>query len=154
MRFFILQLKRNIYRCIIAILLIAQIGCRNQERSEMENTVDSFATAYFNWDFERAKTFCSAHSRIWLTYASSNVLQSDIDTLQTLDEGAVCEILEINRVESDQATALIRVSHFLPMDSIGKTGKIQEDAVFALPLIREKDRWRVALSHLPYPEQE
>ena len=95
-------MKINRLKCIAMGLLSLMVSCGQQgsERQLKEN-VDSFATHYFNWQFEQAIPYCTPTSKVWLQFAASNVHSEDIDVLRNRDEGASIELGEIHDTDND-----------------------------------------------------
>ena len=58
---------------IIPILLLSceHVGSEREARDD----VDSFATAYYNWQFKAVK-YCTRTSEPWLHFAATNVHQA------------------------------------------------------------------------------
>ena len=52
-----------IFLCIIVAVLA---GCGHDEDEELEEQVDTFATAYFNWQFPRCRAYVTDSSQVWL----------------------------------------------------------------------------------------
>ena len=125
-------------------------GCHNGSEDQLEETADSFAEAYFNWQFAKAVPHVTDSSVIWLQYASSQVDQEDIDSLRAMSEGATCELSDVDYGDDDTtAVVTMQVKHFLAMDSIGTSRHVVEAGVFALPMVYQNEKWKVSLRALP-----
>lgn len=127
-------------------------GCQPHEGSESQLTedVDSFATYYYNWHFEKAAKFCTDGSRIWLQYAASNVHPADIEQLHAKQEDATVEIKDIDFGDDEvSANVELEVSNFLQMDSIGKVAHPVRKATFTIPMVMEGGKWKISLKNLP-----
>lgn len=127
-------------------------GCQPHEGSEKQllEDVDSFATYYYNWHFERANKFCTPKSEIWLRYAASNVHPADIDLLHAKQEDATIEISDVDYHDDEvSATVTLSVNNFLQMDTIGTEAHLKDKATFQIPMTLHKGKWKVALSQLP-----
>ena len=121
----------------------------------METCVDSFATHYFNYQFEDALRFCTPESERWLVYAASNVHQADIDILKKLSQGAEIEIQDID-IEAGDTTATVRivVRNFLRMDTIGTQGHMTKEATFVLPATYMDKHWKIRMEGLLRSERK
>jgi len=136
----------------MAIILLGLSGCQPHEGSEsqLKEDVDSFATYYYNWHFEKAAKYCTPESEVWLRYASSNVHQADIDLLHNKPEDAAIEINDIDFGDDEvSATVHLQVSDFFQMDSIGKEAHLIKQADFKLPMVLHEGKWKVVLKDLP-----
>lgn len=133
-------------------LLVASLGaCRHQDdEAQLKETVDSFATNYYNWRFEAAKAYCTPESGRWLRYAASQVHQEDVDVLKAQAQGAKYEIQDIAYADNDTtATISISVRDFLRMDTIGTVAHLTKEAAYTFTAVRRNEKWKVALSSLP-----
>jgi len=132
------------------LLLVACSASHEGKEEQLEQDVDSFATAYFNWHFHDALAYSTPTSEMWLHYAASNVHQADVDTLRNMKEGASHEIEEIAFSDSgDSATVSLKVKNFLRMDTIGTAGHLVEEAMFSLPAVYSNGRWKIDLRSFP-----
>ena len=133
----------------------------NRHRNTAGNTdvveaADSFAIHYFNWHFEKAAKFATEESRLWLSYAASQVQQEDLDILRDKpDATVIAENVEM----SDSAICVIMTVHdFLQMDTIGTEAHRVEKARFRLPVVRlwenGKQVWKVRMEGLPRSEKQ
>jgi len=147
-------MKKGRYFCLFLLLLSMTAGCgpvTNSGRTAV--AVDSFATYFFNWRFREALPFTDSLSRVWLNYAAAQVHQADIDLLNDKQPAAV-EILEVeNHAGDTTATATVRVSDFLRMDTIGKAARPADEAVFRLDVVKREGKWRVRMEGLPRSEK-
>ncbi len=135
----------------IGLTSVTLLSCQPHEGSEQQLTedIDSFATYYYNWHFEKAVKFCTPESEKWLRYAASNVKQADIDLLHNKPEDAAVSIENIDYPDEKNAIVSISVSNFLQMDTIGKVAHIKESTTIQLPMTLHDGKWKVALSKLP-----
>ncbi|MBQ6203854.1 MAG: hypothetical protein IJK46_07145 [Prevotella sp.] len=141
----------------VAIFMVA--GCESASRFRMENkartAADSFATYFFNWQFDKAAHFATDSSMIWLRYAASQVHKADIDLLR-VKEDAVINIDEIFINDENTASARITVRDFIRMDTIGTEGHIVEKASFVLQMERNAEKeedWKIRMEGLPQSEK-
>ena len=147
-------MRRRLFNFVSAafFLLVFVIGlasCHKGSEGQMKETADSFAVAYFNWQFQKALPYVSPGSAPWLHYAASQVTQEDVDSLRAMSEGAGCHIESLDYADADTlATVTVRVSHFLSMDTIGRPSHVVDEAVYRLPMIYSNDQWRVHLTAL------
>ena len=140
-----------------AIIMVA--GCESASRFRMESkartAADSFATYYFNWQFDKAARFATDSSMIWLRYAASQVHEADIELLRE-KEDAVVDIDEIVIDDEEKASAHITVRDFVRMDTIGTEGHLVEKASFVLQMERkaeERGDWKIRMEGLPQSEK-
>lgn len=137
----------------IFLLTFLLISCTQNKSNEqmLEERADSFATAYFNYQFKEAKKHVDTPSEKWLQYAATNVTQEDVDILKKQENGASVTINDIifSNMQETQADVHITVHNFLQHDSIGKSGQMIEDAKFILKAYQENGRWFIKMEDLP-----
>ena len=132
------------------LLVCGLSACHKGDEDQMRETVDSFAEAYFNWQFQKALPYVTPASGRWLHYAASQVTQEDIDSLRAMAEGAGCKIQSVDYSDVDTlAVVTVAVSHFLAMDTIGRPSHLVDEAVCRLPVVFANDKWKVCLKALP-----
>lgn len=114
---------------------------------------DSFATAYFNYDYHKSLKYVHPTSRKWIVYAASQVRQEDVDMLRSMAEPPTIEIEEHTRDKENDSLVhiIVKVSNFFNMDTIGTSGHMVQDAKFSLPVLYAKGKWLVRLDELPRP---
>lgn len=133
-----------IFLCIIVAVLA---GCGHDEDEELGKQVDSFATAYFNWQFPRCRKYVTDSSQVWLRYLSSQVNEMDVDTLRARETGATVEIGTIDLDEDgSSATVAVTVCDVLMMDTIGHVGHLVDQQDYVIPVVRERGKWKVRLT--------
>lgn len=129
-------------------------ACHEGSESQLKETVDSFAEAYFNWQFPRAVPYCTQESRRWLSYAASQVNEYDVDSLRAMDRGAEHEISDIHYDNDSMAIVNIAVHHYMSMDSLGQAARLVDEGLYRVPVVYKGERWLVELRGLPRPQRE
>ena len=74
---------------------IVVTSCHKGSEKQMKEVVNGFSSAYFNWRYFEATRYVTHASCKWLSYISSQVNQTDVDSLQAMKEGATFEIGDI-----------------------------------------------------------
>lgn len=148
----------NIFTISFMIALFFLSSCSYNEenilKEEIAATVDEFATHYFNFDFNNTLNACTPESRKWLSFISSNVLQEDIDILKAQKEGAWHETEDINLTSDTTATAVCKVFNFLKIDTLGRAGRMTEQATYKIPMVKRNGKWLVKMEGLPQNEKQ
>lgn len=135
-----------------ATTVLTLAGCQPHEGSEsqLKEDIDSFATYYYNWHFEKATRYCTPASEKWLRYAASNVHSADVDLLHAKQKDASIEIDDIDFLDDEvNANVKVNVSNFLQMDTIGKAAHLVKEASFQIPMTIHEGKWKVDLERLP-----
>lgn len=145
-------LHSPLFLAALSLVSIALGGCQPHEGSEaqLREGIDSFATYYYNWHFEKANLYCTPESEKWLRFAASNVHQADIDLLNHKTEDATIEITDID-IHDDEVTADIHldVTNYLQMDTIGTEAHHVDKASFVIPMTIHDGKWKVDLKGIP-----
>lgn len=149
----------NLKYLFIALTAFLVAGCESASRFKEERSArvaaDSFATYYFNWQFQKASRFVTDSSQVWLRYAASQVHEADIKILRDKEDAAV-EVEEIDVNDAETPSARVVVRDFLRMDTIGTEGHLVEKASFRLMLEQtqpEGGEWKVRMEGLPQSEK-
>ncbi len=130
-------------------------ACNQGSESQLVSNIDSFSTAYFNWQFQRAVPLCTPESKRWLSYMASQVNQADVDSLKAQPQGATFEVGNVSYQDGDSlANVEVTVSHFLSMDTLGRAAQPVEKARFVIPVAFRNGLWRVNLSSPLRPERD
>lgn len=134
--------------CVATIWLLAgTAGCHGQQEDEdPESVADSFADAYFNYDYVRAMRYSTPESSRWIQFAASNIYQADIDALRAMETGATAKTTDINDGDTDSTlVATVQVDGYLLRDTIGKAGRVVDGLEFKLPMVKRQGKWLVHL---------
>ena len=154
----ITYIKKHLYPILPTVVcgsifgFLSLMSCQPHEGSEeqLKADVDSFATYYYNWHFEKAARFCTPESKVWLRYAASNVHPADIELLKAKNEDAHIEIGDIDFKEDEvSATVNLEITNFLQMDTIGKEARLINKSRLTLPMTTHNGKWKVELKQLP-----
>lgn len=154
----ITYIKKHLYPILPTVVcgslfgFLSLMSCQPHEGSEeqLKADIDSFATYYYNWHFEKAARFCTPESKVWLRYAASNVHQADIELLKAKTEDAQIEIGDIDFNEDEvTATVNLEITNFLQMDTIGKEARLIKQSKLTLPMTIHNSKWKVELKQLP-----
>ncbi len=149
------QLRTTAFFILVFIQILLMMGCNSNhsgDKKQLKADADSFATYYFNWQFQKAIPYCTPSSRKWLCYAASNVHSADLNILRTKNDGASCHIHKIQFLNDSTADILCTVNDYVCMDTIGKAGRIIHQSLFRLSLVFHH-QWKVRMEGLPRSEK-
>ena len=93
-------------------------------------------------------------SAAWLSFLASNMQQEDVDILKAQDKGATCKALSINIINDTTATACYRVFNFMRIDTLGRAGKMTEQADYTITLVKRHSKWHVKMEGLLQSERQ
>ena len=150
-------MKLNYLLILLTFILASSCDSTTYVKGEKKAraAVDSFATYYFNWQFQKASRFVTDSSQVWLRYAASQVHEADITILRE-KEDATIEIEDVDVTSLYGPKARITVRDFLRMDTIGTKGHLVKKASYILYLEEvpeEKVRWKIRMEGLPQSEK-
>lgn len=120
-------------------------AAEEKEKDEIKSTAGSFAENYFNFKLSDSRKFCTEESAVWLSFLASNIRQEDVDILRAQEEGATCKALSINIVNDTTATADYRICNFMRINTLGKAGKMTEQADYTITLVKRHGKWSVKM---------
>lgn len=139
----------RVYFTLSTCLLILFHSCsdmpKTKDDEEIITVTDNFASCYFNFNFMKAKLFCTPESEKWLKFSASNITQEDIEILNNLPKGASCEPGEIRHINDTSAIADCNVSDFLRIDTLGKPGEVTRHGMYKIPVIKRNGKWMVKM---------
>ena len=114
---------------------------------KLVQTVDSFATYYYNWQYHQALRFTTPQSEQWLKLCASQLTQDDVDQLNQLEERPSYEIGEIEFLNDSTARIPLTVHNYLLTDTIGKAARLVNKGHFSLDAVytTASQRWMIDL---------
>lgn len=128
-------------------------GCLVQDdhgKSAAEESLASWANAYFNFDYEKALKMMTPESGQWLRFAASNITQQDIDFIKQHEEHTQVEVLNSQIVEGDSlCNAYIRVSNFIQLGNTAEDNLVIDKDEFLIQLVKRDGDWLVKTEALP-----
>ena len=142
---------------LFAFTLLLCVSCDQAEKDPDAMVVErvaAFASAYFNYDFEKALKLVTPDSEKWLHYAASNVTQEDVDLLNAQETAATAEAEGYERLNDSTLVVTLTVRDFLTKDSLEGVGRIAEEAQFRMVAIRQGNSCLVRMEGLPRSERQ
>ena len=142
------------FLAVCAVLLpTLLVGCDVRKVAfsrEFDGSVDSFAVYFFNWRLDKAAQFCTPDSKKWLQFAASQVQAEDLEQMKSLPNNFAYSY-EITQGDTKGVAAevALNVENFFVLDSIGKPGRLKDNATFPLQLVKQDGTWKVKLDGLP-----
>ena len=131
-----------------AALLMGACGeYSGASESKLTQTVDSFATYYYNWQFQRALRFTTPQSEQWLRLCASQLTQEDVDLLNKQVEKPSYVIDQLELINDSTARVSITVQNYLLTDTIGRPARLVDKGSFTLDAVytTAAQRWMIDL---------
>lgn len=146
---------RHCFLCLLTLLLG---GCQltgGDGQGAADKVLQSWAEAYFNYDYEEALELMAPESGKWIHFAASNITEKDVEALQQKAKDASVTILNNHVAETDTLTvATIEVTDFYEHSDLLGEGKIVDKATFHITLVKRDGRWMVRTEGLPQSERQ
>lgn len=143
------------FSVVLCILLLGMpLSSCTAKGEQLETSVDSFAQHYFRWQFQKAVRNCDSESYRWVSYVASQVTQADVDSLRELNGDINCSLGGTHLLNDSMAIVEVEVSHFLRMDSLGRTTLVEQKMTYGIPATLKNGFWRVSLREVPKPKEE
>ena len=101
------------------------------------DVAEKFANEYFNLRYKNAAQYCTKESEKFLKFAASQISNDDLAVLKDAE-----------------SEVTVKVSNYFEADTIGKTGRIVDEGLFKLSLVKENKKWKVRMEGLPRNEKQ
>lgn len=140
----------------LAVLLLLTASCNGEPagNDRLRADADSFATCYFNWQFQKAAGYADDSSSVWIEYMASQVHQADVGILRDMQRGACVSIGDIEWRDNDSMAYVdLTIENFAHIDTIGKAAHIVGMAKVTIPMRYSNGRWKAMLRSAPYPKE-
>lgn len=143
---------------LLTFLSFLLVGCQLFDEGTpdaAENTVTSWADAYFNYDYEEALKYTTPESEKWIRFAASNITEKDVDFIRQQGNKASAEVQSRQIAEGDTVgTVDIRVSNYVQLGAIGKENKVVNEGIFSIRVVKRSGKWQVRMEALPRNERQ
>lgn len=139
---------KNRYLKWLILLTVTASACNGstrKEREQAESAVLEFALAFFNFDFERASSFCAPESYPWIRFKASNITEKDLEVYNNDGQMAEADLEDITFKNDTMAVAICNMSHVLLTDSLERQGIMAQEKTFIIPLVKRNGKWVVKM---------
>lgn len=144
-------MQRLLYINIILLILTLTVsGCEKSSRSDKETMIsvaDSFANAFYNFNYGKAIALCDSDSRKAIYFFCGNLTEKDMEIIRNAPQGASVTVTDADCDEDRSGSVVVTVNDFFSKDSIGVTGTIKKEESYRLPLRKINGRWIVRYTH-------
>ncbi|WP_315538433.1 hypothetical protein [Prevotella koreensis] len=149
-----IRLKKLPYIVVMALFTtIVSCTIADTIRPSAEGDVaEKFANEYFNLRYKNAAQYCTKESEKFLKFAASQISNDDLAVLKDADSEATIEIEDVESGKHESEVT-VKVSNYFEADTIGKTGRIVDEGLFKLSLVKENKKWKVRMEGLPRNEK-
>lgn len=136
--------KKNILSMVsLFVLLCGCTGDGHKDDNEVNATINSFASAYFNYDFKKAMLCVTPESERWLRFSASNVIEEDVELLRAQTEGATHEVENISYPSDTVAVVRCRIENYLKRDTLGRAGHVVKKGRVNIKVVKRNGQWLV-----------
>lgn len=139
---------KNRYTKWLILLTVTASACNGSMKKEHEQAEASalgFASAFFNFDFERAASFCAPESYPWIRFKASNITEKDLEVYNNDGQMAEADLEDITFKNDTTAVATCNMSHVLLTDSLERQGIMAQEKTFVIPLVKRNGKWVVKM---------
>ena len=136
---------------LVGLTLYSSCGFDKPAKTEdAEAAAEGYATAFFNFDYTRAMSYCDSTSNEWLRMFVSNLTQADIDSIQSLTQRPSIALEKVKRENNDSlAIAWVTIKDAYVLDTIGKPGHLTDHATLRLHMVLSPEgRWLIRRADL------
>lgn len=134
---------------LLTFLSFLLVGCQlfNEGTPDAaENTVASWANAYFNYDYEEALKYMTPESEKWIRFTASNITEKDVDFISQQNNKATADVQSRQIAEGDTiGTVNIRVSNYVQLGAIGKENEVINEGIFSVQVVKRSGKWQVRM---------
>ena len=124
-------------------------SCSNdkpQNEDQAKECAQNFAEAFYNFNFNEARKYCSEESVPNLTFYVSNITRADIDSIRKVEEKPTVKVEKVVRYENDSiAKATCKLKNVYMLHSIGQHGKLMDKVKVDLILVLHKGVWKIRM---------
>lgn len=139
---------KNRYLKWLILLTVTASACNGntrKEREQAESAVLGFASAFFNFDFEQAASFCAPESYPWIRFKASNITEKDLEVYNNDRRMAEADLEDLTFENDTTAVAICNMSHVLLTDSLERQGIMAQEKAFVIPLVKRNGKWVVKM---------
>ena len=135
--------KQSIF--LFALFVLAVSCTHSFHMDQQMETLDGFATSYFNYDFRTAAKFCTPESEKWLRYEASQMKKSDVERLVAKKYGASYVVNSIEKQSDSLSIATLEVYDYYINATIDSMGHEESKITFMIPMCYKDKQWLVTL---------
>lgn len=140
-------MKQTSLFILLLLTALSTTSCGHKTTSEKElitTTADSFATAFYNFNYKKALVLCDSDSKNNVYFIAGSLGKKDLEIIRQATKKATISISDVSFNDEDStATVSLTVKDFFKKDSVGVPGHFIEKATYILPLRKDNGRWLV-----------
>jgi len=139
-------MKKFFFGVLSVFILIAAFSCQGKEEVDnIQERADSFATHYFNWQYEKCLKYVTPESKKYLQLAASNVTEGNVELLRSLPEDANVEIEDVVFEDDKHVEIDLTIHNYLAVDTIGRPAKFLNSGEAKFKMVKDGQYWLVKL---------
>ena len=139
-------MKHFFFAILSLFILITAFSCKGKEDSDyITERVDSFATHYFNWQYEKCIKFVKPESKVFIQLAATNVTEEDVQMLRSQQEDASIDIKDFIFEDANHANIKIAIHNFISVDTTGRKAKSYDYGEAEIRMVKEGKDWYVEM---------
>lgn len=135
--------KKIILLLTLLLCFAGTYSCKFTSKSKIEKSAKKFAEALYCFKFTDAQQYMTSESRPILSFLSSNINQTDLDSLKKAGNPTI-SILDIHlNKEETQATVKLKIRHFVKLNLLNNHPTIENEKEETFLLVKIDDHWLV-----------
>lgn len=142
----------------LSCLLVFFFSCSTDKIKENNDKIavaaEGFVSEYFNLRLSSSLKYCTPESGKWIKFYAGNITSADLDAFRAAKESVSYEIKDIYMLSDTSATVSFMVLNSLCVDDIETAGRVVDEAVFNIPMVKRDGRWLVKMESLLRSERQ
>ena len=156
------RFSRAIRLIFVTVCIFSMFSCANKNSEpdieKAKKQAVTFAEAFYNFDYKKAKSLCAEGSTAWLDLFVSNIKEEDVAAISKLEQASTVRALDWTDSgdglsEDTAVTVTLKVENAFVIDSIGKPGRVVPSQELDIRMIEHNGQWLVRMEGLPQSEK-
>jgi len=144
------KLMKYYFSLFLSILMVSCQFHENDQTSVVDEPLNKWANAYFNFDYKEALEYMTPESGKWVRFAASNITEKDINYIKEHPMETMIEITHKQMTEGDTlCNTTIHVSKFIQLGMDADNNQVVDDADFQIQLVKRDGDWLIKTEGLP-----
>lgn len=138
--------KKTFILAWVSLFYCVFTACENKEEEKALQCAYDFSQYYFNLNFDRAYTYCTAESKKWMAFKASNITRRDMETFAHAESPALVSVSGFRKLNDSTAQVSCTVEQALDADSLEQqTSRIIPRRTYICILVRREGKWKVKM---------
>ena len=113
----------------------------SQDEDPLETVAEDFASALYNWQYEKALQMATPESAKWLQMAASQITEDDINYFNEQEESVDIELNSIDQLSDTSAVAEYQLGNMVVKDLLATSPRLVSDTTTHINLVKRHGKW-------------